>query len=578
MMSGSMTRKQFLLGATGLAVAASLPKASFAAGGRKRPNVLFILVDEWRAQAMRHMGDPNVLTPALDRFHSESVSFTEAVAGTPVCCPSRASLMTGDYALTNGVYINDVPLKPRNTTWAEAFAQDGYQTGYIGKWHLHGSPEGRYERRLAYIPPDKRFGFDYWKACECTHDYNHSLYYAGNDSTPRYWEGYDAIAQTSDAIKFIETHSKKPDPYFLVLAWGPPHFPYAAPEAYERMYAAKDIALRPNVPPADREKALKELRGYYAAIAALDDCFARLMTTVERLDPDDTIVVFTSDHGEMAYSQGLPYNIYPWEESIRVPFMVRYPRKFGRTQRNVATMLNSPDIMPTTLGLAGVPIPQGFQGRDHSSPLLGHKAAHLPSTSFLSMPVPITTARTYGIDAYRGVRNHRYTYVRTKHAPWLLYDNKNDPFQMHNLVGSAHVKREQAYLDRELDGWLAKLGDEFLSPQAYLERDHLTHFFEAQMPVGQMESAWGDWHSSLAVPKDQGRSIDTALNELMALPQAAKIIDDVAPKLKEQRSSRGALSPRALVTLAPASISPSQLVELDRRLRAELSGDLTPNE
>jgi arylsulfatase A-like enzyme len=481
--------------------------------------------------------------------------------------------MTGNYALTNGVYINDVPLQPRNTTLAEAFAKDGYQTGYIGKWHLHGSPEGRYERRLAYIPPDKRFGFDYWKACECTHDYNHSLYYAGNDPTPRYWEGYDAIAQTSDAIAFVEAHANKPDPYFLVLAWGPPHFPYAAPEAYDRLYAAKDLVLRPNVPAADREKALTELRGYYAAIAALDDCFARLMHAVERLDPEDTIVVFTSDHGEMAYSQGLPYKIYPWEESIRIPFMVRYPRQFGRTPRNVPALLNSPDIMPTTLGLAGVPIPKGLQGHDHSPPLLGRKGARAPKTAFLSMPVPITTARTYGIDAYRGVRSDRYTYVRTKDAPWLLYDNEADPYQMHNLAGNAQVRQEQAALDRELDGWLERLGDEFLSPQAYLERDGLTHFFEARMPVGRMESAWGDWHSSLAVPQDQGRSIDTSLNELMASPRAAAIVDAVAPKLRGQRGSRGALSPRALVTLAPAAISPAQLDQLDRRLKAELSGE-----
>jgi arylsulfatase A-like enzyme len=90
----------------------------------------------------------------------------------------------------------------------EIFTHAGYRTGFIGKWHLYGSPDGKYGRRLAYIPPEKRFGFDYWKACECTHDYNHSLYYEGNDPTPKYWPGYDAIAQTADACAFIEKQAR----------------------------------------------------------------------------------------------------------------------------------------------------------------------------------------------------------------------------------------------------------------------------------------------------------------------------------------------------------------------------------
>ena len=154
------------------------------AQGRPRPNVLFVLADEWRSQATGYHGDPNVRAPVLDRLASQSVSFDTAVSGTPVCCPYRASLITGQYPLTNGVFINDVELKPNGVTLGEAFKRAGYHTGYIGKWHLYGSPKGTYERRLAYIPPEKRFGFDYWKACECTHDYNKSLYYEGNVPTP----------------------------------------------------------------------------------------------------------------------------------------------------------------------------------------------------------------------------------------------------------------------------------------------------------------------------------------------------------------------------------------------------------
>jgi arylsulfatase A-like enzyme len=203
--------------------------ATFALAGKPRsvtrpPNVLFVLADEWRAQATGYHADPNVSTPILDRLASQSASFENAVANTPVCCPARACLMTGQYPLTNGVFINDVELKPRGQTLAGVFSQSGYHTGFIGKWHLYGSPDGNYGRRLAFIPLDKRLGFAYWKACECTHEYNHSLYYEGNDPTPKYWPGYDAIAQTDDACRFIEANARQP--FFLFLSLGPPHFPY----------------------------------------------------------------------------------------------------------------------------------------------------------------------------------------------------------------------------------------------------------------------------------------------------------------------------------------------------------------
>jgi arylsulfatase A-like enzyme len=194
-----ISRRSFVLG--GAAAPAVLAQR------RRRPNVLFVLADEWRAQATRYNGDTNVETPALDRLAAESVRYDMAVSGTPVCCPYRASLLTGQYPLTHGVIVNDVELKPKGVTMGEAFTKAGYRTGWIGKWHVYGSPDGQYGRRLAYIPPEKRFGFDYWKACECTHDYNKSLYYEGKDQTPKYWPGYDAFAQTDDACSFIRQQS-----------------------------------------------------------------------------------------------------------------------------------------------------------------------------------------------------------------------------------------------------------------------------------------------------------------------------------------------------------------------------------
>ena len=490
-----MNRRRFL----GLAAGAG-PTAPALLGQRsRRPNLLFILADEWRAQATGYNGDPNVRAPALDRLAGQSVSFGTAISTTPVCCPYRASLITGQYPLTNGVFINDVPLKPNGVTMGEAFTRAGYRTGFIGKWHLYGSPKGENERRLDYIPPDKRFGFDYWKACECTHDYNHSLYYEGNDATPKYWPGYDAFAQTGDACTFIAHQAETSDPFCLVLSLGPPHFPLqTAPAKYQDLYRDSEIQLRDNVPTVQRAEAVKGLRGYYAHMAALDECFSRLLASLDRARiAQDTIVVFTSDHGDMMLSQGLTTKLHPWDESIRVPFLVRYPHKLGTKGRTMRTPLNSPDIFPTLLGLAGIPIPGSVEGADHSGIMTGSPEPTGDRGTLVSLPVPITEARRYGFAEYRGLRTPRHTYVRSIRGPWLLYDNQTDPYQMHNLIGKSEAKETQTRLDRELDAELKRRKDDFLPAAEYMQRAGVGHYREANTKIGRHPSPWGDWDSTL---------------------------------------------------------------------------------
>lgn len=459
----------------------------------RRPNVLFLLADEWRAQATSWGGDGNVRTPALDGLARESVSFENAVSSLPVCCPYRASLLTGQYPLTNGVFINDVPLRPNGVTMGEAFAGAGYRTGYIGKWHLYGSPGGNNERRLDYIPPDKRFGFEYWKACECTHEYNRSLYYEANDPQPKYWPGYDAFAQADDACSFVEQQAKARDPFCLVVSFGPPHFPLqTAPLRYRAMYDGREVALRANVPPNVRTEATADLRGYYAHMAALDECFGRLLRALERARiAEDTIVVFTSDHGDMMRSQGLTTKLHPWDESVRVPFLIRYPRRFGRKQRRVRTPLSSPDIFPTLAALSGIPVPESVEGIDHS------QLRESDHGALIHLPVPITEARRYGFAEYRGLRTPRHTYVRSIRGPWLLYDNQVDPFQMRNLAGRPEAREAQSRLERELDAELKRRKDDFLPAATYLERAGLSHYREANVPIGRHPSPWGDWDSTM---------------------------------------------------------------------------------
>lgn len=456
----------------------------------RRPNVVFVLADEWRAQSTGYGGDRNVRTPVLDRLEAESVDFENAVSGCPVCCPYRASLMTGQYPLTHGVFINDVELKPRGPTLGETFQKAGYRTGFIGKWHIYGSPDGNYGRRLAYIPPEKRFGFEYWKACECTHEYNHSLYYEGNDRSPKYWPGYDAIAQTEDACRFIG--DRRADPFFLVLSLGPPHFPYAtAPEKYQATYQDREIELRQNVPADKQREAIESLRGYYAHMTAIDDCMGRILATLDRTGiAEDTVFVFTSDHGDMMLSQGLTTKLYPWDESIRVPLLMRYPRKLGRKGRRVRAPINSPDLMPTLLGFCGLAIPESVEGKDYSG------LEERETSAFINLPVPITEARRYGFAEYRGLRNARYTYVRSIHGPWLLYDNERDPFQMHNLCNRGE-RDLQRRLDRELNSILRQRKDKFLPAADYVKQAGLGHYREVNVPAGRHPSPWGDWDSTL---------------------------------------------------------------------------------
>jgi arylsulfatase A-like enzyme len=466
----------------------------------QQANVLFVLTDEWRAQATGYSGDTNVRTRAIDRLAAESVHFQNAVSGHPVCCPYRGSLLTGQYPLTNGLFVNDEELKPTGTTLGQAFASAGYQTGYIGKWHVYGSPEGKYERRLAYIPPDHRFGFQYWKACECTHNYNRSLYYEGNDPEPKYWPVYDAIAQTEDACRFMEQRSKSRDPFFLILALGPPHFPLnTAPENYQALYRDREIQLRPNVPEDLRGQAVADLRGYYSHITALDDCVARLLGTLDSTGiANRTVVVFTSDHGDMMCSQSLRSNTkhVPWDESIRIPFLLRYPQRLGTKGRRIRTVLNTPDIMPTLLGLAGLRTPGGIQGTDYSKLCQGATPPR-DSAAFLQFPVSYGAARPAGVGEYRGLRTEQHTYVRSMRGSWLLYDNQADPYQMHNLCGRGEYKDLQAKLDRSLDARLKQYRDDFLPGGEYVSRSGFGHNREISSAPGHVVSPWGDWESTM---------------------------------------------------------------------------------
>lgn len=462
----SITRRQFVQSAATVSALASTGMKALMGeeSPATKPNVVFVFADQWRAQACGYAGDVNARTPNLDRLAAQSVNFVNAVSGCPVCSPYRASLLTGQYPQTHGVFINDVPLGTKAVSIAQAFSGAGYDTGYIGKWHVDGHGRG------SYIPRQRRQGFDFWRVLECTHAYNKSPYY-GDEEARKFWEGYDAIAQTREARNYIRRHASG-KPFLLMLSWGPPHDPYnTAPEKYRAMFQPQKLQLRPNVPTAMQAKAREMLAGYYAHQAALDDCIGELLAEIKDAGIEkNTIFVFTSDHGDMLGSQGQTHKQRPWDEALRVPFLLRYPQMQGEKGKTLNSPIDAPDILPTLLGLCGLEIPKTAEGMDLSGLISGRNTREKDAALMSCMQPFGQWTRAQGGREYRGLRTHTHTYVRDLQGPWLLFDNQKDPCQQTNLCNLPEHAALQKELDSLLTAKLRERGDEFLPGEKYVEK------------------------------------------------------------------------------------------------------------
>ena len=449
----------------GLAVFSTLASAVSAQVNKKAPNVVFVLADEWRAQSVGFNGNEDVQTPNLDRLATHAVNFTNTISTCPVCCPFRASLLSGQYPLTTGVFVNDVQLNPETKSLGKVFKAAGYQTAYIGKWHVDG------HGRNSFIPIERRQGFEYWKVLECTHDYNNSFYW-GNDDKKAKWEGYDAFAQTADAVNYIKSRKQDQKPFILVLSWGPPHTPFeTAPESFKKIYRGKSLKIRGNVPADLKEKAIADLIGYYGHISALDSCIGVLQQTLKETGLDEnTIFVFTADHGAMVRSHGFINKQRPYEESINVPLLIRYPQVFGNQGKKNNMLIGSPDLMPTLLGLCNLPIPKTVEGEDKSAIMKGEKQDHTDAVLIASYHAFGQYSKELGGKEYRGVRTKQYTYVKDLSGPWLFFDNQKDPLQLNNLVNDQKSQKIKKELEIKLTNLLNRTNDKFLPGMEYIKK------------------------------------------------------------------------------------------------------------
>ncbi len=466
-----------------------------------RPNVVFVFADQWRSQAVGFMGEDQVITPNIDEFARRSRVYEHGLSCTPLCSPHRAALLTGRYPITTGVFTNckigsDIALSPDEIGIGDVLKEQGYQTGYIGKWHLD-VPEQNYEENPtsgakdwdAYTPPGpKRQGFDYW--------YSYGTF--DQHLQPHYWEDspeqiqvnkWSVEHETDKAIEYIKK-SKDKGPFTLFMSWNPPHSPYdLVPDKYKEIYKDKDITLRPNVTDGpfgahtgedmggDRDSLIEKTKDYFAAITGLDENFGRLLEFLKQEDLDDnTIVVLSADHGDLMGSHGMMAKHVWFEESVGIPFIIRWPDKI-KPGTDRTTLVNSVDVMPTLLGLMGIESPTTVEGTDLSGAVIG-KDIKVPEVAFLAG----YPGRDIFLEAYKNInqlpttkgwraaRTIRYTYVihagywpEDKDVVRYLYDNQEDPYQLKPLVISEPSENPIANkLENALKDWLKEVNDPFI--------------------------------------------------------------------------------------------------------------------
>ena len=446
-----MDRRTFIKTVGACTASCAIDSGAAAQKSNRPPNVLVILPDEWRAQALGCMGNPDVHTPNIDRLASEGVLFRRTLANTPVCCPARANILTGTYASRNGMVANDLRLRESEITLGNLFSQAGYRTGYIGKWHLDGGP-----RVPGFVPPGpRRHGFQYWAANECWLNYFYGWYFR-DENVPIIMTEYEPKAWTDLAIEFLYENQDQKQPFFLMVAPHAPHDPYIAPEEFMKMYDPQALSMRPNWVEGTIGGGRKEIAGYYAAITAIDEQVGRMLKVLRELGMEEnTIVVFISDHGNMLGSHGAILKRKPWEESVCVPGIIRYPGKVSAGRRSDA-LLTHVDLCPTLLSLCQIAIPGHVQGTDLSNVVLGKQVSG-PESAYFQIFGPYRAGGVAG--AWRGVVTARYMYARWESEPWLLYDLENDPYELKNLATEPSASSIRNEMDERLADWMKRVGD-----------------------------------------------------------------------------------------------------------------------
>ncbi|MFZ5495160.1 MAG: sulfatase-like hydrolase/transferase [Verrucomicrobiota bacterium] len=426
---------------------------------RAQPNILWIVTTQWRGQATGYAGDANARTPWLDGLASEAVNYTQAVTPHPLGPQARAALLTGRLCPENGVkdYWDPLPiydpgkdgghrppLQLLGRTVAHALADRGYATAWFGKWHLAERDRtvplvGEAHARMV-VPPERRGGFACWEGFEGGFLLNDPWLHGTRLPRPKHFKGYqaDVVGQRAAAWSREQEARRQAGgkPWFCVVSLEAPHPPYHAPAPHVAEVRPADLKLRANVPaggPVEKQ-AREELAGYYAHIEATDRAIGKLLAET---DLGETAVVFTSVHGDMHGSHGLFRKAWPYEESIRVPLLVRHPRAEDRGRRTEDG--GQRDDSPVSL----VDLPHmavaWAEGREwhcrRDSALIS-----MPAATDIPLQCPV---------AWRGFRTTKHKLVlKADGSPWLYFDLERDPLEWRNLAEDPARAAEIAELAR----------------------------------------------------------------------------------------------------------------------------------
>ena len=482
-----LNRRSFIAGAVATVASGAMPARSTQQPIRRRPNLIYVFADQLRYSSCGYSGDEYARTPNIDALASQGANLHQAISSTPVCAPYRASLMTGKYQSSTGMVINELRLSPEHECFGHVLSRAGYETAYIGKWHLWANQLGHHNLiKNGFVPPGAyRLGFDgFWEAYNFNHFYYRSPYFKDN-ATPHIRTQYEPDAQTDVAIRYLKSVADKNKPFAMFLSWGPPHSPWGQGNVHPRfaeMFRGVAIPFSPNYStvsdpyadawqklPANFESTIHDdLRTYYAQVANLDWNLGRLMRVLEEAGlTNNTIVVFTSDHGEMFGSHGRHGKLIFYEEAARIPFLVRWPGKIrGKSVSDV--LLGTPDIMPTLLSMMELPIPDGVEGQDLSRSIMTDRSGSEPGVAHMQ-GMGATAAWADGSE-WRSLRDHEYTYgIYQCDRRELLFDNRRDPYQLNNLADDRSRSSLLAHYRSVSESWRKEINDTF-QPCSWYQR------------------------------------------------------------------------------------------------------------
>lgn len=449
------------------------------------PNLVFIMADQWRGDALGCLGREPVKTPCLDRLASKGVVFGNSVSSYPVSSPARGMLMSGMYPLANKVTGNcnsanapyNVELPENIRCWSDILKEQSYQTAYIGKWHLD-SPYEPYvntannKGKIAWnewCPKERRHGFDHWIAYGTYDQHLRPMYWSTDASRDSFYyvDQWGPEYEADQAIAYLNNIRKADKPFAMVVSMNPPHFGYElVPDKYKALYNDLDVealcAGRPDIPPKGTpmgEHFRTSIPDYYACISGVDEQVGRIVSELKRLNLfDNTIIVVTSDHGtDMGTHNNIGKNTFH-EMSMRIPMIITWPEKL-RPRRDDRTMIAFADLYPTLLSLMGFQkdIPSEVQTFDLSAALLkGKEMKELVQPYYRVEPSNIHTG-------YRGLRLQRYTFaIRAtdgKQDEVVLFDRQTDPWQLENIAGRYPGLVKE--FSKQLKEWLEKTDDPF---------------------------------------------------------------------------------------------------------------------